>query len=222
MRNVVGRLRKVFREVKLDGNLRLIRKFYADVLVQEILDCVGNVFSAVKFGNDLRGVIHNLWLSESLPIRDQFDDELSFGSDPFRGVIAHLIDKYGGNVHDHGVVAITGVSQFGRDYTLKNAADLTSQSGFFSCGGPNRWLCHNFKKVKIKSRHYSIRSCCGSWGYLLKSWVVERSNDGKSWIELDRRDSQSQAARCCITKTFAISRSEPVRIIRLRQIAEHQ
>jgi len=92
---------------------------------------------------------------------------------------------------------------------------------FFSCGAPNRWLCYNFKNVEIKSRHYSIRSYCGSWGYLLKSWVVERSNDGKSWIELDRRESQSRAARCCITKTLAISRSERVRMIRIRQTAEH-
>jgi hypothetical protein len=125
----------------------------------------------------------------SLSRFDQFDDEFSFGSDPFRGVIAHLTDKYGGNVHDHGVVAITGASQFRGGCALKNVADLTSLLGVFSCDALNRWLCSNFKNVNIKSRPYSIRSYCDSWGYLLKSWVVEGSNDGKSWIELDRRES---------------------------------
>jgi hypothetical protein len=77
------------------------------------------------------GVIHNLWSNGSFPIRDQFDDEFSFGSDSFQCVIAHLPDKYAGDVHTHGVVAITRARQFGGDYALKNAADLTSQSGFF-------------------------------------------------------------------------------------------
>jgi hypothetical protein len=136
----------------------LIRKFYAKILFQKILDCVSKVFPAVKFGSDLWSVIHSLWSNESVSIRDQFDDEFSFGSDPFRCIITYLTDKYGGNVYDHGMVAITEASQFGGDYVLKNSANLTSQSESFSCDAPNRWLCFNFKNVEIKPAHYSIRS----------------------------------------------------------------
>jgi hypothetical protein len=74
---------------------------------------------------------------ESLSIQDQFGNEFSFGSDPFRCIIAHLTDKCTENVHDHDVVAPTEARQFGGDYAPNNAAHPISQSGFFSCGALN-------------------------------------------------------------------------------------
>jgi hypothetical protein len=53
-----------------------------------------------------------------------------------------------------------------------------------------------------------------------KSWVVEGSNDGESWIEIDRRDSDDHLPIWddWHPTTFLVSRHASVRLVRLRQI----
>jgi hypothetical protein len=133
------------------------------------------------------------------------------------GIIAHLTRGCGGNVHDRNTVAISASAN--EDFLEKNAADSEVENCFESNNSANQWLCYDFKTMTIKPTHYSIRSYfTGNPGsHNPKNWVIEGSQDGNSWIELDRRDNNNELNGGDPTRTFSISRSEEVRLIRIRQ-----
>jgi hypothetical protein len=51
---------------------------------------------------------------------------------PLRGIISHLSERGGGNVHNHQLITITANRLLNNrsDYTAKNAAELTANSYF--------------------------------------------------------------------------------------------
>jgi hypothetical protein len=59
------------------------------------------------------------------------------------GIICYLTRKHGGNVHDKGIVTITSQSVFSSDpdWDVRNLADLTSGSVFYSKDEPGQWVC---------------------------------------------------------------------------------
>jgi hypothetical protein len=116
------------------------------------------------------------------------------------GIISYLTKKHGGNVHEKGIVTITSksvVNDNGR-YPLKNVADLTSDSGFNSVSDscfisknePGQWICWDFREMRVRPTHYTIKAI------YLKSWVVEGSLDGESWAEIDQQ-TNNQDFVCC-------------------------
>jgi hypothetical protein len=132
-----------------------------------------------------------------------------------------LTSKFGGNVHDRGVVTITAnrVYSDNPNYATKNAADLGTDSYFNSANEPNQSISFDFRNLTIIPTHYSLRThSSGPNDSHLKSWVLEGSTDGNLWIEIDRRENNSDLNSSCALKTFSIARSDPVRVIRLRQI----
>jgi hypothetical protein len=72
----------------------------------------------------------------------------------------------------------------------------------------------DFKTVRIEPTHYTIKS---AWRDYLKSWVIEGSDDGASWTEIDRRENNSDLNHHHAVKTFAVSQSGSIGRIRLRQ-----
>jgi hypothetical protein len=133
----------------------------------------------------------------------------------FNGVISYLTAKYGGNVHDKGVVEITASSVekswCGTEVPPRNTADIKSDSYFESENKPDQWICWDFKTLIIEPTYYTVRSS------FLKRWVVEGSDDGTSWTEIDRREDNSDLNVRKAVKTFAISQSGSFRRIRLLQ-----
>jgi hypothetical protein len=59
---------------------------------------------------------------------------------PLCGIISHLSERCGGNVHDHQLVTITANQPLNDKpcYAAKNAADLTANSYFCSANEPNQ------------------------------------------------------------------------------------
>jgi len=49
-----------------------------------------------------------------------------------------------------------------------------------------------------------------------KSWVLETSNGGVSWAEVDHRSDNSDLKGTLLTKTFIIEAADECRMIRLR------
>jgi hypothetical protein len=145
---------------------------------------------------------------------------------PFEGIISHLTSKHGGNVHDRGIVNISGVTpcSTGSDYLPKNVADLTATTTyFFSRDESNQMLIYDFQKSRITLTHYSIRSfhSDGENGRHLKSWVLEVSSDGSNWVEIDRRENNNELNGASKISTFSISKSMECRMIRLCQIGQN-
>jgi hypothetical protein len=140
---------------------------------------------------------------------------------PLSGIISYLTKRFEGNVEDKGVVKVLGQTKSkGAWVAPKNVADLDKDSYFTSGDETDQFIGYDFKQLKVLPTNYSIRSQWnGSKGYCnLKSWVIEQSNDGKTWIEIDRRMNRNQLDGRNLTATFPITTHTQCRFIRLRQI----
>jgi hypothetical protein len=101
---------------------------------------------------------------------------------------------------------------------LRNVAYFENQNGFYTKNEPNSWICYDFKNMHIKPTHYSLRSPRNCNSYHLRCWGLEGSQDGKSWVELDRRENNATLKSQDAIATFSISESIEVRMLRLHQL----
>jgi hypothetical protein len=122
--------------------------------------------------------------------------------------------KYGGNVHETGVVNI--LSKSDRNATLPNIADLTEDSVFLSKSSADQWVCWDFGAIRVLPTRYTIK--CES----LRSWVLDGSVDGDEWTELDRQTDSEAFARGLQTSSFAIAKPIECRYLRLLQTDANQ
>ena len=112
-------------------------------------------------------------------------DDSVFTSDqgPFVGIFAHLREMCSGNPHEKGLV------KFKASETTRN-----QPYNLVDYGWNNRWVSGNaaqsyvrcdFKKSRVSVTGYSIKS--GDDCFPIE-WVIEVSNDKKSWTAIDRRN----------------------------------
>ena len=142
------------------------------------------------------------------------------GSNSLSGIIHHLSNQCGGNVHDKRVVNITSGTPYSSSpaYVAKNVADVATNSFFQSVNSEYTFVCYDFKEKTIIPTYYSIRTCNGGAGdFHWRSWVIETSTDGKSWSEVDRRDNNPDFNAANVTKTYPISVQKECRMFRIRQ-----
>jgi hypothetical protein len=133
----------------------------------------------------------------------------------FSGIIAYLTKKHGGNVHGRHIVILTSSSISGSaEYPLKNIVDLDTQFHFWTRDEINQWICWDFQNLRIIPSHYVIKSE-GPGGSHLRTWVLEGSNDGCSWIELDHRTNDLTLNGSLAVGTFEIQKRNEVRMIRI-------
>ena len=145
-------------------------------------------------------------------------------SNLLEGIIAHLTRECGGNVHDKGIVNITASSvcqSACRSFSPRNVVDPNRDLLYCSQNQKDAWITYDFKEWRVIPKRYSIKTSYG-WspgGDHLKSWVIEVSNDGDKWMEIDRRDNNSDLTGQYVTANFKISHvpSESFRFFRLRQ-----
>jgi hypothetical protein len=152
------------------------------------------------------------------------------------GIIAHLTRECGGNVDDHNVVGVTSSKPYNNwywtvDRTAANyAVDLETDSCFFSAFRGNEdvphtrnsWVCCDFKERKIVPTHCTIRTNNGGPGNChLKSWLVEKSADGKSWREVGREEDNRQLNAYRFTGAFAVAGCEECRFVRLGNVGRN-
>ena len=145
-------------------------------------------------------------------------------SQQYSGILTYLTRKFGGNVHDKGIVNVTGSSiriEDEDEFQPKDAADFSRLSSYQANGSQeNAWLCYDFKDRKVIPKAYVIRSQgAGQGGYHPKSWVVEVSSDGSSWQVVDRRNNDHSLDGYHLTNLFTVSEipSQSFRFVRLRQ-----
>jgi hypothetical protein len=156
--------------------------------------------------------------SESLPdsrfVMNAFGLE---SRESFKGIISHLSSQCGGNVHTHEIVSITASSN-GRN-SCHQVVDYDWTDYWYSNNAANSWIQFDFKTRRISPTHYTIKSD-GNNGYHLLKWSLDGSNDGTSWINLDRRDTNDLNGPR-IVKTYECGSNESsnsfFRFIRLTQ-----
>ena len=143
------------------------------------------------------------------------------------GIIAYLTREFGGNVHDKGIVNVTGSSVEGNIHEClpSNVVDLETESYYLSSLHlPNAWICYDFKDLRVIPTSYSVRSY-GACHLNLKSWVIEVSNTGteNSWTEIDSRENNNDLDSENATANFKIFHvpNESFRFFRLRQTGKN-
>jgi hypothetical protein len=190
----------------------------------KVVDVIQSQFDALTFP---------IWLALvprlTLPVAPIQEDDRLFWRDceldpskPLEGIISYLTNVYGGNVAEKRVVDITA-SGYWKDHYPHCAADLLGNSYFESDTAPNQWICYDFRVMRIRPTHYSLRSQYNGAlnGFHPKSWVVEASVDGQGWTEIDRRLDTDAINGKNVTATFACSTLRETRMVRLRQIGKN-
>jgi hypothetical protein len=144
---------------------------------------------------------------------------------PFKGIIWYLTTKHGGNVHDRGIIQVTQSSEYDRfgSYAAKNCVDLNSSLFSLTSDQPNQWLSFDFKRMRVKATHYSIRTRTnvGANSINTRSWLIEVSDEGASWQEVSRETEDQNVNGANRSHTFNISNPMMCRFLRFRQIAAH-
>jgi hypothetical protein len=129
------------------------------------------------------------------------------------GIIAHLTKKCGGNVHRCGLVNITAKTVYKSEWPPDHVAEFGARKFFNSVNEPDQWLCYDFTVMRIRPTHYSIRA----WGnYNLRHWVIEGSDNGDEWVEMDRRNSNELTGKQMCT--WQMAKPSDVRMVRIRQL----
>jgi hypothetical protein len=111
------------------------------------------------------------------------DLEVDEAVSPLDGIIAHLTQECGGNVAEQRVVRVTGsdVQRDHPEFAAKNAADLGSNSVFYSGSEPEQWLCYDFSDMVVIPTHYSIRA---GEEMSPRNWIVESREWGGTGLSL--------------------------------------
>jgi hypothetical protein len=135
-----------------------------------------------------------------------------FGS--VNGIVAYLTQRHGGNIHHSRIVTITASSVYRDDpnFRPKHVADLGSDTRFTSQDIAGQWLRWDFREMRVRVSHYTIRTCS------LKNWVIETSMDGQKWTEIDRHfEGNHFGGSQWKVATFTTGKSVECRFIRLTQ-----
>jgi hypothetical protein len=90
-----------------------------------------------------------------------------------------------------------------------NAVELRRGNKFAStqAGSPGDWIQYDFRTMKAAVSGYTVRSQwdLGPAYAHAKNWVIEISNDGHSWSEIDRQADNSGKLNSrieeCITRS---------------------
>jgi hypothetical protein len=95
--------------------------------------------------------------------------------------------------------------------TPRNLAFPKGELGFRSDDLPNQWVIWDFKNYRVIAIRYSIRS------ELLRSWILEGSDDGNRWRQIDVQYN-CQDLEGGKSRLFEIEKPKDWKLIRLRQI----
>lgn len=113
------------------------------------------------------------------------DEATKFKNIELDGILGYLRCQCMGNVHEKGVVNITASGTcYSQPYRV---ADRNWSGCWTSHNEPNSWIMFDFMDMFVCLTHYVVMTLGGCW-YPGK-WEVTGSNDGCSWIVLDRRDT---------------------------------
>jgi hypothetical protein len=136
------------------------------------------------------------------------------------GIINHLTQECGGNVHEMRIVDITCSSQErGSCETVVNYHGRFGDDHWSSQNIPNSWVCFDFKEKLVSLTNYTIASLT-VWRPVC--WVIEGSNDGIAWKSLDSQEERGLLKvgdKCVRTFRCKCAKADEFwRFIRVRQI----
>ena len=140
----------------------------------------------------------------------------------FEGIINYLEMKFGKDIHNQGIIAITTSSTYAYSPPPNCVIDYSlSGCQWYSDNNTGNWLEINFKKYKVKINGYSLKTCHGGANgcYHLKNWVIEGSKDRSKWEEIDKQVNNNDLNGSHFQKYYSISKTiDEFQFIRIRSI----
>ena len=135
----------------------------------------------------------------------------------FNGIIAKLKTTFNMDVPNEEILEMT-CSSANEAHPLNFATDTENETSYFeSLDEPDSWIALDFKGRRVSVTHYALKTWFWPAGYQhLKSWVLEGSDDGEEWTELDRREDCPHLNNPSAVKRFKCDLRIKCRHIRLR------
>ena len=141
-------------------------------------------------------------------------------NEPLNGIIEYLTVHCNGNVHEKGIVNITAencVDETNNIYKPYVVANHHDENFYWSKNQPGNWIMFDFNTMTVALTNYTLKTYDAAIGcHHFKSWVVEGSNNGEEWIELDRRENNYDLNKSFATKIFQCSTVKQCRWIKIR------
>lgn len=159
----------------------------------------------------------------SLPTKkivQDIEEEFQYRGIPLEGIFAHLNKKYGGNIHEKGVIGITSSGDEDPSRPPHKVVDSKWGGHWSSSGLENSWLCFDFKTQKVSLTDYTLLSRRFGGNFLI-SWVVQGSNDLLTWEDLDRHVNCHDLNGAGKIKTFSCKKSNKYRYIRVMMLEKN-
>ena len=135
----------------------------------------------------------------------------------YDNIIKHLSEQCQGNIYTKNIVNITSSSN-NENYSIENIVEQNDNL-FATENESNSWIQFDFKGTKVLLDRYNLKTFYGitNSGHM-KSWVLQVSNDGENYKEIDRHENCELLNGPLKAATFQVSYSTPQRFIRLKQI----
>jgi hypothetical protein len=136
------------------------------------------------------------------------------------GILSFLNKAYSGNVHDRGTIRAFAECPFdtGGNNAPRNVVDVGTDTYFLSKNEVNQNIGYYFNNLRVTPTHYALRSCGEKvGGQHPQTWVVESSDDGVNWIEIDSRRNTTELDGPHQIGVFQVNEIRETRFIRIRQ-----
>ena len=134
-------------------------------------------------------------------------------------IIQHLKEKYQENNHAQSAFCITSSSELNNNCKVGNIVEQDVDNFFESLNEANQWIQFDFKERKVLLDSYTLKTINFDQTYEhLKNWILEISNDGKNYEEIDHHENCDCIYGPLKEATFNVSCSTPQRFVRLSQI----
>jgi hypothetical protein len=125
------------------------------------------------------------------------------------GILAYLTKKHGGNLHEKGIVTVTGNSI----KTIQHLTDPLNPSGYVSWTVADGWFCYDFGDLRIDATRYAVQSCCNSM--VAQSWTVEVSENGQKWVAVHAVSDTTPLKPSKAIVSYAMARAPRFRFLRV-------
>ena len=127
-------------------------------------------------------------------------------------IFEYLSERYHGNPQTQNIILITSSSIY--QGKVENIIDQKEGTYFGTSDKADSWIQFDFKERLVCIESYTLKSCLGSH---LMNWVLEVSNDGRDFDEIDQHKNCSLLCGQLKAESFNVLCKAPQRFVRLRQ-----
>lgn len=147
--------------------------------------------------------------------------EIHFDSNHlFDGVFSYFQKNH--DQLDKNIIKVSSSTILGQNHKPENSINYSNSDYFATQNLPNQYFLIDLLDKELIFRGYSLESCEWNEGNEhLKNWVVEISENGKNWIEVDRHENDDALNKKNATRHFNVQTAMKCKFIRIRQIDEN-